>query len=97
MTNINSLKYLFWDIDFNSIDMDKHCRFIIERVITYGDLKDWNTLKKLYSLSTIKKEVVQIRSLDAKTLNFMSFIFDLPKQKFRCYTQIQSKNTHWNY
>jgi hypothetical protein len=97
MEKIDKIKYLFWDVDTKSIDFEKHCRFIIERVITHGNLSDWNFIKKVYSIQKIKEEVVQIRSLDKKTLNFLSVIYDIPLKKFRCYTQTQSKNTHWNY
>lgn len=95
--NLDTLKYLFWDVDFSTVNTKKHCRFIIERVIKYGELKDWHYIKQLYGLDIIKKEVTKIRTLDKKTLNLMSVYFNIPKEKFRCYTQTQSNQTHWNY
>jgi len=90
-------EHIFWDIDKSKLDTTIHARFIIEQVVSYGDLKDWHTIKSFYGLKKIKEEAIQIRSLDKKTLNFLSLILDTPTNNFRCYKQIQSANTHWNY
>lgn len=90
-------KSLFWDIDINTLDYDKHTRFIIERVLLKGDLPDWFELRKIYGIERIKKEVLQIRYFDKKTLSFLSLIFNIPKEKFRCYNIKQYTRSHWNY
>ena len=88
---------IFWDVNEQSIDFQKHARLVIERVVVYGNLKDWHTIKEYYGLKKIKKEAIQIRTLDKKTLNFLSLILNESIQNFRCYKQIQSTKTHWNY
>jgi hypothetical protein len=88
---------LFWDIDEETLDVEKNARFIVERVLTSGRLADWRKLVELYGLDGIKKEVVNIRYLDAITLNFCSNFFDLPKTQFRCYNQPQSIQQLWPY
>ena len=90
-------KHIFWDIDKSTLDFNKHSRFIIERVLTHGNLSDWKSIKLYYGLDKIKEESLQIRSLDKKTLNLLSLILKTPIENFRCYTQTQSTNTHWNY
>ncbi len=87
---------LFWDINEDTLDRDQHARFIIERVITRGRLRDWFTLVRLYGLEWIKKEVLQIRYLDPVTLQFCSNLFNVPKSDFRCYTQPQSIQQLWD-
>ena len=82
-------KHIFWDLNVNSIDYQKHVLLVIERVVVYGDLKDWHTLKEFYGLNLIRKEVVQIRCLDKKTVNFLSLILKIPILNFRCYKQTQ--------
>jgi hypothetical protein len=78
------LRTLFWDVAFDSIDWRQHARFVINRVVTRGNLEDWFLLKKIYGCEKIKKEVLCIRSLDAKTLNFLSIYFGVKKADFRC-------------
>ena len=77
--------HLFWDTKISSINIDDHARYIIERVVTRGTLSDWQTLKKAYGLEKIKNTSIQIRSLDAKTLAFLSNYFDIGKEEFRCF------------
>ena len=88
---------LFWDIEETELDTEKNRRFIIERVLSRGKISDWWALIQLYSLDTIKKEVVQIRYLDKVTLNFCSTFFHIPKTQFRCYNQPQSIQQLWQY
>nr|MBF0223509.1 hypothetical protein [Desulfobulbaceae bacterium] len=75
---------LFWDVAIESIDVELHARFIIERVVGRGNLHDWKLLKKVYGKKKIKNEVTKIRNLDAKTLSFLSAYFSVEKTSFRC-------------
>lgn len=93
----NFNKALFWDTDYNSIDFKKHARFVIERVLTRGNLDDWNELNKLYEIDKIKEEVVKIRYLDKITLNFCHTYFNIQKEKFRCYNTEPSIRELWSY
>lgn len=89
--------YLFWDIDLNTLDYNKNARFIIQRVIQKGSLKEWKIIKNFYGLDFIKNEILKIRDLDPKTLNFFSTYFSLKKNNFRCFTTQQSIPKHFNY
>jgi hypothetical protein len=90
-------KVIFWDIDFDKLDYEKHRNYIIEKVLMYGKITDWRAIQAYYGNEMIKEVALNIRSLDAKTLAFVSGIFNIPKQQFRCYTTQQSIPTHWNY
>ena len=78
-------EHLFWDVDTTSVDLDGHARFIIERVVTRGNIDDWRALLTFYGETRIRNEIVAIRSLDPKTLNYLSVYFDIPREKFRCF------------
>ncbi len=47
MNNLKFDRALFWDIDPETLDLEKHSRFIIERVLKKGSLEDWLYLKKM--------------------------------------------------
>ena len=94
---MNLPKTLFWDSNMATIDYEQHARSIIERVITRGSLTDWKTIKDYYGLERLENEILQMRVLDAVTLNFFSLFFNKPKQQFRCYTQNASIQELWNY
>lgn len=89
--------YLFWDVDKNQIDFESSKPYVIERVMSHGLLSDWQTLKEIYGLATIRDVVLKIRYLDKSCLNFCVQYFDEPKENFRCYKLAQSIPTHWNY
>ncbi|WPD20966.1 MAG: hypothetical protein SD837_12230 [Candidatus Electrothrix scaldis] len=81
---------LFWDVDIATLDPELHARYIIGRVVTRGDLADWNALKQLYGHQKIREEIVQLRSLDAKTLSFLSCYYDIDRTLFKCCTSTLS-------
>lgn len=85
-------KVLFWDIDMAKLDFEKNARQIIERALMYGDLKDWFEIKNYYGIERLKKEVLKIRCLDKKTLNFCSMYFEIPLEQFRCYNSVIKPN-----
>ena len=90
-------RVIFWDTDFDSIDWDNKARYVIERVVQYGDLADWRAIQKKYGMDRIRDEMLESRDLDPKTLSFLSVIFDIPQDQFRCYNYIRSNPKHWDY
>ena len=60
-------------------------------------MEDWEEIKKFYGIDKIKKTVVTLSELDAKTLNFASFFFNIPKTRFRCYIRKQYTQKHFPY
>ena len=89
--------YLFWDVDCSKIDFIKSKAYVIERVLSHGMLTDWYKIKDYYGLDTIREVVLNLRYLDKRSLHFCSAYFDLPIEKFRCYTHAQSNPGHRNY
>jgi len=87
--------FIFWDCDSASIDREKNAQYVISRVVMYGTLEDWYSIKQFYGLERIKEELLPVKDLDIKTLHFLSAIFNIPKEKFRCYKERQNQQKHW--
>ena len=49
----NFSQYLFWDIDLNGFNFEKHKVHLIQKVFEYGFIKDWNLSNEPYGLETI--------------------------------------------
>jgi hypothetical protein len=94
---MNLSKVIFWDTQYDTIDWEHKARYVIERVVMYGTVEDWQSIKTFYGMNRIKDEMLQSRDLDAKTLSFLSCIFNIQKEKFRCYTEKQLQPQHWIY
>jgi hypothetical protein len=95
--NINLPKHLFWDVDYHSIDTEKHYPYIVERVLSVGSWENFKALIDIYGKQKVGEIAMRLRYLDKKSLAFCSAYFDLKIEQFRCYTYKQSRKVHWNY
>jgi len=77
-------KYLFWDTNTNKLDYESRVSFILERVFTMGMQEDEWEVIRFYGKDRIRKEVVKCKSLDKKTLNYLSVFYEIPKKDFKC-------------
>lgn len=89
--------YIFWDVDRDSIDFSEHASYVIQRVLEYGQINDWNALLDLYGLNRIVSVSKQLRTLEPKALSFISTISNTPKEQFRCYNIRQSSQELLNF
>lgn len=66
---------LFWDVDPKTIDPKKHARYIIERVLDFGNDQEVRWLAHRYSPRLLKDAVRKSRVLHAKSRSLWSLIF----------------------
>lgn len=66
---------LFWDVDPKKIDPKKHARYIIERILDFGNDSEVRWMKKSYSPNIIKKTVHTSRVLHNKTKALWSLLY----------------------
>ena len=83
----NLSPHLFWDIDIRKLNFESRASFILERVFTMGMQEDEWKVNEYYGKERIRKEVVKCKSLDKKTLNYLSVFYKIPKKEFACYTK----------
>ena len=76
--------FLFWDCDQNKIDYAKRVNFVLERVFGMGTENDVKEAIRYYGIETIKNEIIKIKILDKKTVNYLSFSFKISKRMFIC-------------
>jgi hypothetical protein len=88
---------LFWDTDASSINWELNAPYVIERVLSRGTWADFKKLIGFYGKLRLKNELVRLRYMDDRSLAFCTAFFNVPIEKFRCYTFKQSNQSHWNY
>lgn len=49
---------LFWEMDPDQLDLARHRRVIIPRVLNYGTLADWRWLEKQYGRDVVRATAV---------------------------------------
>lgn len=74
-------QYLFWDSEIADIELEKHKRYIIERVVTRGRMEDFEKLLTLYSKEEIQSALRKAKELDPKTRHFCSWYFEIPENE----------------
>ena len=90
-------KHLFWDVNREQLDPEKHISYIIKQVVEYGLIEDWWLIQKYYGIDRIAEVAQSFRDLDKKALSFISHISKIPTESFRCYNFQQSIPPHWNF
>ncbi|PIT94984.1 hypothetical protein COT96_02225 [Candidatus Falkowbacteria bacterium CG10_big_fil_rev_8_21_14_0_10_38_22] len=70
---------LFWDVA--KVDIQKNVRFIIERILNYGDEADFRWARKTYSDKKIKETLLKSRALDKKSFSFWCQYFNFDQNK----------------
>lgn len=85
----------FWDVKYETLDIEKDKTFIIGKVMNFGGLSDFKAVIKYYGKETIKQEVVKIPFFQKEVLSFLCFYFELNKEDFECYNRRQLMPQHW--
>ncbi len=90
-------EHLFWDVDKDMLDAENNKRLIIQRVLDYGLMNDWQIIKDYYGIDVISQTATTLKELDPRSLSFISQVSKIPIENFSCYTTIQSQPRHWNF
>ncbi len=87
---------LFWDIDREHMDVERHSAGLIQRVLEYGTLQDWRLTRDYYGMDRIVSDCKRLRTLDPMALSFVCAMSHTNKEDYRCYQFRQSNPTPWN-
>jgi hypothetical protein len=85
LSKLKLSKYLFWDYDVDALDPHADIKLILERVFSRGTEGDERAVFRYYGNDAIRRAVTDIKCLDKKTLNYLSVIFNISKENFKCY------------
>jgi len=78
----NKVRWLFWEMDFASLDTERHADYILGRVLEQGRLEDVRWVIKRYGLERIHKFFREVPDpeLSARTLAFWRCVFKAKKE-----------------
>lgn len=69
------LRTLFWDTSLNRIHIKKNARYIIEKILEYGDMYAVEWLEKVYPVGIIVDTLLLSRNMTKKSRNFWMIWF----------------------
>ncbi|MCK5528228.1 MAG: hypothetical protein KAI74_00980 [Kiritimatiellae bacterium] len=87
-------EHLFWDVEKHDIDLTKHQRFIITRVLDRGTSRDVRLIWSYYGEDSVKNAIMNAPSLQRKTISFFANQFQIPPEDFRAY---KKELTTWDH
>jgi len=78
------MAYLFWDVDINMINMDKHKKLIVERTLRLGRPESINWLLNTYKENDIIEVIKKTKNINRKTANYWAIHFGIPREEIVC-------------
>ena len=93
------LRPIFWDLEVEKLDIQKHSFQIIDRILEYGNTPQVHWMFKTYSKEEIIEVVKKSRQLSPKSANFWSLYYKIPKEEVRCIVRSLQKEQKilWPY
>jgi len=79
----SAYKY-FWDINPVELDISAHPRYVIERILEYGDFPELRWLFARFSREEIVGVLKLSRTLTLRSANFWSLIFGVSHRQVKC-------------
>jgi hypothetical protein len=81
------LRSFFWDVDFERLRVEGHERYIIERVLEYGDDRSIRWLWRTFGPSAVARVVRRSRRISPNTANLWALVLDIPRGQIRCFSK----------
>lgn len=78
------LRFYFWEIDPDGLDLKKDSAYILKRLLDYGDIKSARWAYQNFSKRKIKEVLLKSRGLSPKTAAFWAAVLGVPEKKVLC-------------
>lgn len=80
------LRPYFWEVDFSAICLPDHERYVLERVLEYGNDQAIRWLMKRFDAQAIGRVVRESRRLSRNTANLWALVLNIPKEEIKCFS-----------
>ena len=81
--------HLFWDVNHETLDWEKHVSLIIERVIQRGTYNNLLLIEDHYGKEKIVETLKQLTFLTLKDKQFVHTYYKIPLAQLKCCTITQ--------
>ena len=78
------LRPLFWEVDFDQLRVRGHERYIIERVLEYGDDQAIRGLYHTFGPYAIADVVRRSRKISRNTATLWALVLGIPREQVQC-------------
>lgn len=94
-----SARKYFWDVNFDELDASKHARYVIERLLEYGDFPELRWMFQNFRQEKIEEALKATRRLSRRRASAWANFFDIPRSEVKCLNKSSQKQpaTTWTY
>jgi hypothetical protein len=87
----------FWEINPAELDVSQHARYVIERLLEYGDFPELRWLFTRFSREEIIAALKTTRKLSLRSANYWANYLAVPRRQVRCLSKRfqQTQNQIW--
>ena len=78
---------LFWETEFEKLRATEYAKYVIERVIEYGDDRAIDWLVSAFTREEIIAVVKSSRQISPNTATLWSLLLDIPREEVRCLSE----------
>ena len=90
-------KEMFWDIQFEKLDIEKNRNLIIQRVVDFGTWEEFLKMVNQYGKKVVIEESLLNRELSDQGAYFLSHYFEKNIKDFVCYKKRQLSPIHFHF
>lgn len=83
-------KRIFWDVNFEKLDIDAKADFVITRVFERGDIEDIRQCRRYYGDEKVRVSLLNAKYLPEKTIYLAAAVINRNITDFTCYKNRQS-------
>jgi len=76
-------KRIFWDVNFETLDIDAKADFVISRVFERGDIEDIRQCRRYYGDEKIEKVILNVKFLSKRRMHLAAAIIDRDVTEFK--------------
>lgn len=93
------VKYCFWDVRFEEMDWRRRSRFVIERILEYGDREAVRWMLSAYHRSEVVEVLTRSGNLSPRTANFWGQLLEVNQERIRCLSKSfrERRERFWPY
>ena len=89
-------KSLFWEYEFEKINLQEMRYLVVQRVIERGRMDDYYAMLNLYGIESVIEAIKNIPYMNSKDQAFVCSVFQINKTDLKCFSRKQLTNPHWN-
>lgn len=87
--NIQLRKTIFWDVDLNTIDLQQHSDFIIQRIFERGMWDEVMQTIHFYTKEKVIDVLLSAEYLRDSAIKLANVLFNLSPEQYKCYIKKQ--------